>query len=64
MTSQRLRNARTQLETTSAVSFSLFSNRHTMNHYIADLEADDVAEVEKRTNATGDNISGIALVVF
>jgi hypothetical protein len=36
----------------------------TMDHYIADLEADDVAEVEKRTNATGDNISGIALVVF
>jgi hypothetical protein len=36
----------------------------TMDHYIADLEADNVAEVEKRTNATGDNISGIALVVF
>jgi hypothetical protein len=36
----------------------------TMDHYIADLNESDVAEVEKRTNTTGDNISGIALVVF
>jgi hypothetical protein len=36
----------------------------TMDHYIADLEADDIAAVEKRTNATGDNISGLLLAVF
>lgn len=35
-----------------------------MDHFIADLDTDDVAEVERRTNAAGDNISGIALVVF
>ena len=35
-----------------------------MDHFIADLDQDDVAEVEERTNTTGDNISGIALVVF
>ena len=36
-----------------------------MNHFITDLDEDDVADVEKRTNnATCDNISGIALVVF
>jgi hypothetical protein len=35
-----------------------------MDHYIADLNESDVGEVEKRTNTTGDNISGIALVVF
>jgi hypothetical protein len=35
-----------------------------MDHYIEDLETDDVAEVEKRTNATGDNISGLLLAVF
>jgi hypothetical protein len=34
-----------------------------MDHYIADLNGDDVAKVEKRTN-TNDNISGILLVVF
>jgi hypothetical protein len=35
-----------------------------MDHFIADLNGNDVAEVEKRTNTTGDNISGILLVVF
>lgn len=35
-----------------------------MDHFIADLNTDDVAEVEKRTNAAGDNISGLLLTVF
>ena len=37
---------------------------HIMDHYIADLNKDDIADVETRTNATGDNISGLILVVF
>jgi hypothetical protein len=36
----------------------------TMDHYIEDLNQNDVAEVEERTNANGDEISGILLVVF
>jgi hypothetical protein len=36
----------------------------TMDHFIADLNGNDVAEVEERTNTTGDNISGLLLVVF
>jgi hypothetical protein len=35
-----------------------------MDHFITDLGQNDVVEVEKRTNAGGDNISGILLVVF
>jgi hypothetical protein len=35
-----------------------------MDHFITDIGQDDVVEVEERTNAGGDNISGIALVVF
>jgi hypothetical protein len=35
-----------------------------MNHFITDLGQDDVVEVEERTNAGGDNISGLVLVVF
>jgi hypothetical protein len=36
----------------------------TMDHFIEDLDQTDVAEVEERTNAAGDEISGLVLVVF
>jgi hypothetical protein len=35
-----------------------------MDHFIEDLDQTDVAEVEERTNAAGDEISGLVLVVF
>jgi hypothetical protein len=37
---------------------------YTMDHFVTDLDKEDIADVETRTNATGDNISGILLVVF
>jgi hypothetical protein len=50
------------------IVFSIVSlNRvmgYTMDHFVTDLDKEDIADVETRTNATGDNISGILLVVF